>query len=100
MLNLHGSLFALRALVKPGLLVPGIKVDTIARLDFAALRKAGYTGAVFDRDNCLTIPHKDTLVPELAASPTSPHHMTSKIDYRMYRTPGLNANQPLDRKMF
>ncbi|KAG8776344.1 hypothetical protein FRC12_000971 [Ceratobasidium sp. 428] len=53
MLNLHGSLFALRALVRPGLVVPGIKVDTIARLDFAALKKAGYTGAVFDRDNCL-----------------------------------------------
>ncbi|KAG8762516.1 hypothetical protein FRC11_009121 [Ceratobasidium sp. 423] len=51
--NLHGSIFALRAFLRPGLLVPGIKVDTIARLDFAALKKAGYTGAVFDRDNCL-----------------------------------------------
>ncbi|KAG9082527.1 hypothetical protein FRC06_004953 [Ceratobasidium sp. 370] len=67
MLNLHGSLFALRALVRPGLVVPGFKVDTIACLDFAALKKAGYTGAVLDRDNCLTVPHQDTLVPELAA---------------------------------
>ncbi|KAH7329742.1 mitochondrial PGP phosphatase-domain-containing protein [Rhizoctonia solani] len=66
MSNLHGSIFALRALLRPGLLVPGIKVDTIARLDFAALRQAGYTGAVFDRDNCLTVPHRDTLIPELA----------------------------------
>ncbi|KAG9076487.1 hypothetical protein FS749_011742, partial [Ceratobasidium sp. UAMH 11750] len=66
MLNLYGSLFALRALVRPGLVVPGIKVDTIARLDFVALKKAGYTGAVLDRDNCLTLPHQDTLVPELA----------------------------------
>ncbi|KAJ1300000.1 hypothetical protein OPQ81_011834 [Rhizoctonia solani] len=66
MSNLHGSIFALRTLVRPGLLVPGIKVDTIARLDFAALKKAGYTGVVFDRDNCITIPHYDTLVPELA----------------------------------
>lgn len=30
-----------------------------------ALRHAGYRGAVFDKDNCLTIPHKDTLVPQL-----------------------------------
>ncbi|KAG8697110.1 hypothetical protein FRC08_006728 [Ceratobasidium sp. 394] len=66
MLDLHGSLFALRALVRPGLIVPAIKVDTIARLDFVALKKAGYTGAVLDRDNCLTLPHQDTLVPELA----------------------------------
>lgn len=30
-----------------------------------ALRNAGYKGAVFDKDNCLTIPYKDTLVPQL-----------------------------------
>lgn len=30
-----------------------------------ALRNAGYRGAVFDKDNCLTIPYKDTLVPQL-----------------------------------
>ncbi|KAB5588712.1 hypothetical protein CTheo_7847 [Ceratobasidium theobromae] len=53
MSNLHGSIFALRAVLKPGLLVPHIKVDTISRLDFAALKKAGYTGVVVDRDNCL-----------------------------------------------
>ncbi|CAE6512063.1 unnamed protein product [Rhizoctonia solani] len=53
MSNLHGSIFALRGLLRPGLLVPSVKVDTIARLDFAALKRAGYTGAVFDRDNCL-----------------------------------------------
>ncbi|QRV97864.1 phosphatidylglycerophosphatase GEP4, mitochondrial [Ceratobasidium sp. AG-Ba] len=51
--NVHGALFALRALGRPGRIVPGIKVDTIARLDFVALKQAGYTGAVFDRDNCL-----------------------------------------------
>ncbi|KAF8601603.1 hypothetical protein BDV93DRAFT_524563, partial [Ceratobasidium sp. AG-I] len=66
MSNLHGALFALRALVKPSLIIPGIKVDTIARLDFAALRNAGYTGAVFDRDNCLTYPHRDIVIPEIA----------------------------------
>lgn len=53
----------------------------IRYLDFAALRKAGYRGAVFDKDNCLvrykplimtfaessgqTVPYQDTLVPEL-----------------------------------
>ncbi|CAE6346942.1 unnamed protein product [Rhizoctonia solani] len=53
MSNLRGSVFALRAFLRPGLVVPGIKVDTIARLDFTALKRAGYTGIVFDRDNCL-----------------------------------------------
>ncbi|CAE6443546.1 unnamed protein product [Rhizoctonia solani] len=61
MSNLHGSIFALRALLRPGLLVPAIRINTISRLDFAALKQAGYTGVVFDRDNCLTIPHRDTL---------------------------------------
>ncbi|KAG1903354.1 mitochondrial PGP phosphatase-domain-containing protein [Suillus fuscotomentosus] len=37
----------------------------IRQIDFLALRNAGYRGAVFDKDNCLTIPHQDTLVPQL-----------------------------------
>ena len=54
----------------------------IRQLDFTALKRAGYRGAVFDKDNCLvscnfsspptsrsicrqTIPHDDALVPEL-----------------------------------
>ncbi|CAE6467483.1 unnamed protein product [Rhizoctonia solani] len=61
MSNFYRWVFALRALLRPRLLVPSIKVDTIARLDFSALKRAGYTGVVLDRDNCLTIPHCDTL---------------------------------------
>jgi len=34
-------------------------------LDFVALKAAGYRGAVVDKDNCLTLPHHDELVPEL-----------------------------------
>jgi len=34
-------------------------------LDFVALKAAGYKGAVVDKDNCLTLPHHDKLVPEL-----------------------------------
>jgi len=37
----------------------------IRQLDFRELRRAGYRGAVFDKDNCLTIPHEDQLVPVL-----------------------------------
>ncbi|KZT04840.1 uncharacterized protein LAESUDRAFT_813939 [Laetiporus sulphureus 93-53] len=37
----------------------------IRQLDFPELYRAGYRGAVFDKDNCLTLPHQDTLVPEL-----------------------------------
>ncbi|GLB37348.1 putative mitochondrial PGP phosphatase [Lyophyllum shimeji] len=48
----------------PGLLISSLKQD-IRRLDFAALQKAGYRGAVFDKDNCLTRPDRDTVVPEI-----------------------------------
>jgi len=37
----------------------------IRHLNFTALKKAGYRGAVFDKDNCLTHPHKDVVVPEI-----------------------------------
>ncbi|KAG8912175.1 hypothetical protein FRC01_005251 [Tulasnella sp. 417] len=37
----------------------------IRAVDWRALRRAGYVGAVFDKDNCLTRPYDDKLVPEL-----------------------------------
>ncbi|KAK0486225.1 mitochondrial PGP phosphatase-domain-containing protein [Armillaria novae-zelandiae] len=43
----------------------GIPGKDIRQLDFPALKRAGYRGAIFDKDNCLTLPHKDELVPEL-----------------------------------
>ncbi|KAI0333281.1 HAD-superfamily phosphatase, partial [Cubamyces sp. BRFM 1775] len=64
--NLPGVLVPLHLLVHPRLVLPGIVVRDIRQLDFPALYKAGYRGAVFDKDNCLTIPHEDRLVPELA----------------------------------
>ncbi|KAI9060458.1 HAD phosphatase [Trametes sanguinea] len=64
--NLPGVLVPLHLLINPRLVVPGIIVKDIRQLDFPALYKAGYRGAVFDKDNCLTIPHEDRLVPELA----------------------------------
>ncbi|KAF8918174.1 mitochondrial PGP phosphatase-domain-containing protein [Mucidula mucida] len=63
-LNVPGLLVPLQLLWNPRLIVPAICVD-IRQLDFLALKKAGYRGAVFDKDNCLTIPYKDELVPEL-----------------------------------
>ncbi|OCB91646.1 hypothetical protein A7U60_g1107 [Sanghuangporus baumii] len=40
-------------------------VSHLRCLDFHVLYKAGYRGAVIDKDNCLTIPYEDSLVPEL-----------------------------------
>ncbi|KAI0753491.1 HAD phosphatase [Daedaleopsis nitida] len=64
-LNVPGILVPLHLLINPRLVVPNIIVKDIRQLDFPALYKAGYRGAVFDKDNCLTIPHEDRLVPEL-----------------------------------
>ncbi|EAU91238.1 hypothetical protein CC1G_06873 [Coprinopsis cinerea okayama7 len=64
-LNIPGLLAPFQLIFYPRLVLPHISVKDIRHLDFRALKKAGYRGAVFDKDNCLTIPHKDTLVPEL-----------------------------------
>ncbi|KAI1786615.1 HAD phosphatase [Ganoderma leucocontextum] len=63
--NLPGILAPIHLLINPRLVVPSVVVKDIRQLDFQALYKAGYRGAVFDKDNCLTVPHEDRLVPEL-----------------------------------
>ncbi|EJF57248.1 HAD phosphatase [Dichomitus squalens] len=63
--NLPGILAPLHLLINPRLVLPSVVVKDIRQIDFQALHKAGYRGAVFDKDNCLTIPHEDCLVPEL-----------------------------------
>ncbi|KAF5355060.1 hypothetical protein D9756_005514 [Leucocoprinus leucothites] len=64
-LNIPGLLVPFQLLIHPRIVIPNVIVKDIRYIDFAALRKAGYRGAVFDKDNCLTIPYQDTLVPEL-----------------------------------
>ncbi|KAH7928714.1 HAD-superfamily phosphatase [Leucogyrophana mollusca] len=64
-LNLPGILVPFQLLWNPRLVLPHVVVKDIRQIDFLALRKAGYRGAVFDKDNCLTIPHDDRAVPEL-----------------------------------
>lgn len=70
--NLPATLVPLYALFNPRLLLPSVTVvraitlillqtqrqrfsvqRDIRYLDFAALRDAGYRGAIFDKDNCL-----------------------------------------------
>ncbi|KDQ20145.1 hypothetical protein BOTBODRAFT_170157 [Botryobasidium botryosum FD-172 SS1] len=63
--GLAQTLTLLRVFIQPSLIVPRVTVPSIRHLDFHALKAAGYRGAVFDRDNCLTVPHEDRLVPEL-----------------------------------
>ncbi|KAJ3850609.1 mitochondrial PGP phosphatase-domain-containing protein [Lentinula lateritia] len=64
-LNVPGILAPVQFLVNPRIIVPSLSVRDIRHLDFDALKRAGYRGAVFDKDNCLTLPGKDTLVPEI-----------------------------------
>ncbi|KAF8633371.1 hypothetical protein AX17_004542 [Amanita inopinata Kibby_2008] len=64
-LNVPGLLVPFQLLVNPRLVLPSLSVKDIRQIDFVALRKAGYRGIVFDKDNCLTLPHKDTVVEEI-----------------------------------
>jgi len=67
-LNVPGLLVPFQLLIYPRLVVPALVVKDIRHIDFPALKLAGYRGAVFDKDNCLTLPHRDTLIPELQKS--------------------------------
>ncbi|KAF8886025.1 mitochondrial PGP phosphatase-domain-containing protein [Infundibulicybe gibba] len=64
-LNIPGLLVPFHLLINPRLILPHLTIQDVRQLDFQALKRAGYRGAVFDKDNCLTLPHKDGLVPEL-----------------------------------
>ncbi|KAH9485605.1 Phosphatidylglycerophosphate phosphatase 1, chloroplastic [Psilocybe cubensis] len=64
-LNIPALLVPFQLSIFPRLVIPALVVHDIRQVDFQALRRAGYRGAIFDKDNCLTLPHKDTLIPEL-----------------------------------
>ena len=63
-LLLPASLQGFRA----SLAVPQLQVHDISCVDWAALRSAGFTGVVFDKDNTLTVPYVNTVHPPLAES--------------------------------
>jgi|EP00037_Helgoeca_nana_P012843 phosphatidylglycerophosphatase GEP4 len=64
--NLNGVGLALRLLVRDRrIAVPHLRVTDITQIDWAALRRSGITAVVFDKDNTLTEPYSDDLVPRL-----------------------------------
>ncbi|KAH8918448.1 hypothetical protein BT69DRAFT_1353887 [Atractiella rhizophila] len=67
-MNLSGTLNFFRVFLKPNLVVPDFRVRDIRSLNFPELKRRGVIGVVFDKDNCLTLPHKDQLVPALNES--------------------------------
>ncbi|PFH52181.1 hypothetical protein AMATHDRAFT_74460 [Amanita thiersii Skay4041] len=67
-INVPGLLVPFQLLWNPRLVLPNLSVKDIRQINFVALRDAGYRGAVFDKDNCLTLPHKDSIVPEIQAA--------------------------------
>ncbi|KAM0919581.1 hypothetical protein ACQ4PT_008063 [Festuca glaucescens] len=53
---------------EPRLALPHVSVQDIRWLDWAELRRAGFRGVVFDKDNTLTAPYAPALWPLLATS--------------------------------
>lgn len=53
---------------EPRLALPHVSVRDIRWLDWAELRRAGFRGVVFDKDNTLTAPYAPALWPPLAAA--------------------------------
>ncbi|KAJ1285789.1 hypothetical protein BS78_03G304100 [Paspalum vaginatum] len=53
---------------EPRLALPHVSVQDIRWLDWAELRRAGFRGVVFDKDNTLTAPYAPALWPPIAAA--------------------------------
>ncbi|BAF06430.2 Os01g0796500 [Oryza sativa Japonica Group] len=53
---------------EPRLALPHVSVQDIRWLDWGELRRAGFRGVVFDKDNTLTAPYAPGLWPPLAAA--------------------------------
>ncbi|TVU34823.1 hypothetical protein EJB05_16675, partial [Eragrostis curvula] len=56
------------AVSEPRLALPHLSVQDIRWLDWAELRRAGFRGVVFDKDNTLTAPYAPAIWPPLAAA--------------------------------
>ncbi|GAA5901582.1 phosphatidylglycerophosphatase [Sporobolomyces salmoneus] len=65
MANWSGIAASLSAIVRPSILEPRLVVSFISQLDFLAFKQRGVVGVVIDKDNCITVPHKDQLAPTL-----------------------------------
>ncbi|UZJ52704.1 hypothetical protein CBS101457_002024 [Exobasidium rhododendri] len=66
--NSAGLFGVLTALFRPGLVVPQVIVPDITHLDWVKLKEAGVAHVLFDKDNCITRAHEDSIIPELQAS--------------------------------
>ncbi|WFD25461.1 phosphatidylglycerophosphatase [Malassezia nana] len=67
-MNTPGLLATLQAFVRPGVLVPHLQVASLRQMNWRQVYASGVRYIVFDKDNCLTRPHEDTLVPVLEES--------------------------------
>jgi len=68
-INFEGILCSTMVILKdPKLSLPHISVPDIRYIDWAALRRKGFKGVVFDKDNTITVPYSLTLWPPLESS--------------------------------
>ncbi|PKI85965.1 phosphatidylglycerophosphatase [Malassezia vespertilionis] len=67
-MNLPGVWAVLHAALRPGIVRPNLVVPSLTQLDWHKIHASGVRYIIFDKDNCLTRPHEDDLVPELKHS--------------------------------
>jgi len=63
--NLTAIAASLKSLSAPRSLLPALHVRDIRCIDWKELRRNGFVGVVIDKDNCITKPYHDQLIPEL-----------------------------------
>ncbi|CAN1123102.1 Phosphatidylglycerophosphate phosphatase 1, chloroplastic/mitochondrial [Linum perenne] len=68
-INVEGIVFAARVLFKDrNLAIPHVSVPDIRHIDWVELRRRGFKGVVFDKDNTITVPYSLSLWGPLRSS--------------------------------
>ncbi|KAL4583981.1 hypothetical protein LXL04_008569 [Taraxacum kok-saghyz] len=99
MINVEGLLFSVSVITRnKKWVMPHLSVRDIRYIDWAALRRKGYEGVVFDKDNTLTAPYSLALWGPLAASVESCKSVFGNNIAVFSNSAGLEEYDPDGRK--
>ncbi|KAL4577655.1 hypothetical protein LXL04_013766 [Taraxacum kok-saghyz] len=98
-INVEGLLFSVSVITRnKKWVMPHLSVRDIRYIDWAALRRKGYEGVVFDKDNTLTAPYSLALWGPLAASVESYRSVFGNNIVVFSNSAGLEEYDPDGRK--
>ncbi|KAJ9554015.1 hypothetical protein OSB04_018060 [Centaurea solstitialis] len=98
-INVEGLMFSVSVITKHrNWVIPHVSVADIRHIDWAALRRKGFEGVVFDKDNTLTVPYSLALFGPIASSVESCKSVFGNNIAVFSNSAGLEEYDPDGRK--